>query len=653
MKKIKSFLKNIDSFGVPFSFKYKTKEKYRTSIGGLVYIIFCIFLLSFTIYYFVPFSNMKNFSSIYNTINIPNGEQINLKQSKIPLSFGLICNDNTDILSKNIFELNAKFINIKQNSKYSKNIINIRTHNCTYEDFNNEHNDYFDKFNLSNYKCLDNKDYIIEGSYLDEQFSYYEFNLNSNLNLIDINNFLEKNECRLQIIYTDININLNDYKNPIKSFLSSIYIDLFSSTLILQDIYFMKHYLFNDDYLFGVFNEENSKPGIYISFSRYEKYSIYKDNSSNDNSYARIYLKSDTRKSYIKRKYQKFIEFFADISSIFICIYLLLKIMVNYINNFFAYFSLSKKIFIFKDINNKDLDLKKKVLKINQLITLTNQYNSYIKPETAKDEKLDLDEIEIFKIKNDNINNMQQSENEPIKRNTDKDILLFQKRNKNLVGKNNSFNYQYNLNFYNIKKNIARDVHKYSNSRKDQKTYEISSTSKENTSNSKNNLNKEICSNIINSERSSETKKEDFINTFSRKKLNYKFNILEIIQNLMGKYCITNDLKLKNDLNNKVNQILFHKMDISVFLRNMYLFDIIIQIFFDSNKKYVMNFLSRPIINSKELNENELDDFYKVYNETEFVKSTLGIYKMLKIQNKKNSEQRLIALYNKQLKDIL
>ena len=653
MKKIKSFLKNIDSFGVPFSFKYKTKEKYRTSIGGLVYIIFCIFLLSFTIYYFVPFSNMKNFSSIYNTINIPNGEQINLKQSKIPLSFGLICNDNTDILSKNIFELNAKFINIQQNSKYVKNIINILTHNCTYEDFNNEHNDYFDKFNLSNYKCLDNKDFIIEGSYLDEQFSYYEFNLNSNLNLFDINNFLEKNECRLQIIYTDININLNDYKNPIKSFLSSIYIDLFSSTLILQDIYFMKHYLFNDDYLFGVFNEENSKPGIYISFSRYEKYSIYKDNSSNDYSYARIYLKSDTRKSYIKRKYQKFIEFFADISSIFICIYLLLKIMVNYIDNFFAYFSLSKKIFIFKDINNKDLDLKKKVLKINQLITLTNQYNSYIKPETAKDEKLDLDEIEIFKIKNDNINNMQQSENEPIKRNTDKDILLFQKRNKNLVGKNNSFNYQYNLNFYNIKKNITKDVHKYSNSRKDQKTYEISSTSKENTSNSKNNLNKEICSNIINSERSSETKKEDFINTFSRKKLNYKFNILEIIQNLMGKYCITNDLKLKNDLNNKVNQILFHKMDISVFLRNMYLFDIIIQIFFDSNKKYVMNFLSRPIINSKELNENELDDFYKVYNETEFVKSTLGIYKMLKIQNKKNSEQRLIALYNKQLKDIL
>ena len=653
MKKIKSFLKNIDSFGVPYSFRYKTKEKYRTSIGGLIYIIFCISLISFTIYYFVPFSKMKNFSSIYYTMNIPNGEHINLEQSKIPLSFGLNCNENINILSNNLFELDAKYINIKQNVQYYKNIIRINTHNCTLDDFNNEHKDYFDQLNLSNYKCLDNKDLIIGGSDLDEEFSYYEFSLNSNLNLLEINNFLEKNECRLEIIYTDININLNDYKNPIKSFLSSMRLNLFPSTLVVQNIYFMKHYLFNDDYLFSVFNEENSKPGIYISFSRYEKYSIYKDNNTNDKSYSKIYLKSDNKKTYIKRKYQKFIEFFADISSIFICIYIILKVIVNYIDNFFAYFSISKKIFIFKDINNKNLDLKKKVLKINQLITLTNQFYSYIKPETAKDEKVDLDDIEIFKIKNDNINNLQQSENEPIKRSTDKDILLFQKRNKNLIGKNNSFNHQYNLNFYSIKKNIARDVHKYSNSRKDQKTFEISSTSKENNSNSKNNFNKEISSNIINSERSSETKKEDFISTFSKRKLKYNFNIFEILQNLICKCCITNNLKTKNDLNNKVNQIIFHKMDVSVFLRNMFLFDIIIQIFFDTNKKYVMNFLSRPIISLKEINEYEIDDFYKIYDETEFVKSTLGIYKLLKIQNKKNSEQRLIALYNKQLKDIL
>ena len=94
-------------------------------------------------------------------------------------------------------------------------------------------------------------------------------------------------------------------------------------------------------------------------------------------------------------------------------------------------------------------------------------------------------------------------------------------------------------------------------------------------------------------------------------------------------------------------------MDIAVFIRNIFLFDVMMQIFFDANKRYVLNFLSRPIISSKEINENDLDDFYKSYDETEFVKSTLGIYKLLKIQNKKNSEQRLIGFYSKQLKDIL
>ena len=39
-----------------------------------------------------------------------------------------------------------------------------------------------------------------------------------------------------------------------------------------------------------------------------------------------------------------------------------------------AEFSLSKKIFLFKDVYNKNIDFKKKVLKIQQLISLTNQY---------------------------------------------------------------------------------------------------------------------------------------------------------------------------------------------------------------------------------------------------------------------------------------
>ena len=36
MKRIKSLLKKIDVFGVPFSFRYKQDDKYQTSLGGLI-----------------------------------------------------------------------------------------------------------------------------------------------------------------------------------------------------------------------------------------------------------------------------------------------------------------------------------------------------------------------------------------------------------------------------------------------------------------------------------------------------------------------------------------------------------------------------------------------------------------------------------------
>ena len=70
MKNLKSFLKKIDGFGVPYLFKYKSKENYKTSFGGLVILIFSIFVISFSIYYFIPFANMKNYTLIYQILSL-------------------------------------------------------------------------------------------------------------------------------------------------------------------------------------------------------------------------------------------------------------------------------------------------------------------------------------------------------------------------------------------------------------------------------------------------------------------------------------------------------------------------------------------------------------------------------------------------------
>ena len=44
METIKSILRKIDLFGVPFSFKYQSEEKFTTAFGGLVVALFSLFL---------------------------------------------------------------------------------------------------------------------------------------------------------------------------------------------------------------------------------------------------------------------------------------------------------------------------------------------------------------------------------------------------------------------------------------------------------------------------------------------------------------------------------------------------------------------------------------------------------------------------------
>ena len=40
MKRLKEYIRKLDSFGVSYNFKYKSKEKYTTSFGGIVTLLF-------------------------------------------------------------------------------------------------------------------------------------------------------------------------------------------------------------------------------------------------------------------------------------------------------------------------------------------------------------------------------------------------------------------------------------------------------------------------------------------------------------------------------------------------------------------------------------------------------------------------------------
>jgi hypothetical protein len=137
----------------------------------------------------------------------------------------------------------------------------------------------------------------------------------------------------------------------------------------------MNQYFENDNYLVYVFEE--GAPLLKTSFSRVEDYALYKGlnrgvkKPSGYKNYAKIYVRADTKKTEIKRKYQKVIEFYADSSSMLIGLFEILLFIFNYINSFYADNSFAKRLFIFKDAENEHIDINKRQKQIKQLLTLT------------------------------------------------------------------------------------------------------------------------------------------------------------------------------------------------------------------------------------------------------------------------------------------
>jgi hypothetical protein len=435
MKIIKDFLRRIDVFGVTFNFKYKSKDKYSTSIGGLFVFLFSILACYMGIYYFIPFYQRKNFTILYYTMNLNYTETIKLKEANAAFSIGLSCDEKEglNITENDVFNLEIRHIIYTKDmeGKIHKNKNLLPNHPCSYADFYYKYNDSVDYLGLKNYQCLDDYSHLIRGIYSDQIFSYYEFTVlakdlkNETFNKID--EYLLNTDCKLQIYYTDITINLDNYKQPISTYLNSFFIQLDPTLFIKRNMYYMNQYLSDDDLLFGVFGEETAEPIIEILYSRYEEYSLYLGfnrsitNPPNRQNYAKIYMRSDTRKTDIKRRYQKLMEFYADSSSLLIGLYEILLIVLGYINTFYAEYSISNKLFLFKEIEGTHFDVSKNIQRIKNIMAL----NGDIKlNETDANMENDANYLENNKQSNVEEIIIYNSKNKGINQNKDKNLIL-------------------------------------------------------------------------------------------------------------------------------------------------------------------------------------------------------------------------------------
>jgi len=630
METLKKILRKIDFFGVNFSFKFNKNESYSTSLGGLFMLIFFIVGLYLGISKFFSFLNRQNFSTIYYTMNISKTEKLVLKDSKASFTFGLECYDDEKYKVNDLFDLTAQFVVYKkfENNTFDKTVFSLATHSCNYEDFYNLHNSEFDRLDFTRYLCLDDKDQVITGIWDDQIFSYYEFSVVSkhetDENLDNIEDYLFNNDCKLQLYYTDIKIDLENYENPVVPCLDAAFIQLNPTLFIKRNIFFMNQYLIDDDYLFSVLNDDKKHIQMKTLYSRYEEYFLYvglnrgKTKPHDTYKYARVYIRADTKKTVIKRNYQKLFEFYANATSLLIGLYRLLIIIFNYINNFYAENSLSRRIFFFKEFENiNNINISKKFEKIKELISLTDS----IQREESETNSLETnlkDFYDHIKINNDDIKTFSNNNRIKMSNNIENIPLSI------ISDKSSSISNKMRIGFRNfIFKNIQED------SKNSSEQFKIKKIDEQNIKSLVENKNENI----------------------HEQKIYYSFNIFEIIISQFCKCCLTKKLYLKNKIYIKANNILYNKLDIVAYVRNMILIDIINETLLDDNLKPIINFLCRPLLS---IDKNEsFSEFYQNYKENDLDSLYNGISELIQKNDKEEREKRLIFLVNKNLKEFI
>ena len=679
MSAIKSFFTMIDIFGVNYNFRYKDKEKYQTALGGFIVILFAILAITMAIYYFIPFVNRKNYTIVYYTMNLAKTEEVDLFASESNFAVGLICEKNKKETRKidELFDLKSRYVEYvkSRDGNYAKNPKETNIHLCTYDDFYNKYDAQFDYLSLQTYYCVGNKEFTIQGIYADQVFSYFEFSVvakdTTKAWTDEVLRFLFHNDCKLQIAFTDIIIDLDNYENPITQYLNTIFIQLNPSLFIKRNIYFMNQHFTNDDFLMFVFGDDQT-PEKKPLYSRYEEYALWKglkrfeEQPAEYDYYSKVYIRAELKKTVIKRKYQKFMEFYADASSLLIAVFDILVVIFNYVDTFYAHHSLAKSIFFFKELEEKEnFNVMKKADIIQELISITelqkkNSENSPIEI-ISKNSKI----MKNFPPKKKETERQEINDD---KEDNQKEIKVYNNRNKRPLESKQTKSSSY------LKGKSTEEKKDYNNSKQNQyseKSEDDRGESDENypkykMNQMKRNRNSGAMLNFRYNDRSNDDYNESIGTNMDenssdterpRRKRKLKvendFNIIEIIITQIFKCCMTKSMRLKNDANEKANELLFKKMDINSYVRNMILFDVMNRTMIDDNTKPIFNFLSRPVISVNKKAKVEFNEFYKNYRERDFNKYYDRIQEMVHKPKKEEREEKLVSISNEQLKSFV
>ena len=593
-RKIKTFIKNLDYFGVYYTFHYKENDRFQSVTGGIIFIIYIFFILIYMYVNSLNFIQKKNMSLIYYDRRIDRPYYISFKNYSNNFAIGLDCSGLSDGRSLyNYLTLDLQFISQNRTNTTSKvrTYTDIPLHNCKIEDFVGFEKE-FEQNNLNKYYCPDNNSYEIGGFYTDTIFNYFQITVQSIKNTTEywenIEDILINYECRYEIYYIDTTINVYDYDKPVKQYLNQGYAILKPNSYIKHN-YFFKRIEFKSGENFFI---DSYKTKYFIGYSQTDSYNrdlTYNryDNKYNDfNIFGKFFLRSDNKDNIARRKYDKINDYLAQISTVINLSFLLVYAFVFKVNYFFSNLYLMKNVFNFN--LNDQLYVKK-------------------------------NDITLFKSINNN-NNFSVNEN---KLNSEM----------NLNYNSNKLLENYNQNKYLFLKNKSRKEKFISNiiikKRKSNSLLQINPNISKKLS-----INQKIIKN----------------NKITNKNNNqFKINLFEFLYMKFFNFCNNKKINNKKILYEKCKSKLFCKMDIIEYIQYTRKLELIYYIILNKKERIIINYLKNPYVNLKnELNfyENKnLDLYYEIFSNKEMNDIILAYNYIINQDDNKNYIKKKIKKF--------
>ena len=638
LNKLKIFLKKIDHFGFQFNFQYESHDKYHTVTGGIVFLIFILISLVYTIISLINLISRKNISIIYYKMQIPSTDTINFDNYTLTNAFSVVCAGKDSGKENEYFSITTNKVSLTQyNGTVIREKDKLNYEYCNNSNFYNKFNESVELYGLNTRYCFTDNNITIQGLYTDEIYKYVEITVSMKKtepeDYDEYYNLLTQNDCSFQIYYTNFAFNLTNYDDPVTQFIGNKFVKLVPNYFNKMELYFLTQRF--ESYQNYIFDNYHTK--YYAGFSDVSSFSLFKGSdrlTKKPDSYsdlAKFFLRADTSLNIITRKYMKLNEFVAGIISLMNVLLIILNYIFSNVNKFYANESIMNKVLQFKGMNNKNEKIMRKIQK-EFSTTQIQQISKFAERSSINSpQNLLLNQFN----KNVNFGNGNQIKVNSIfdrkKKDKDKKILKSeQSKNYNDSLHNKEITLTDNYNLLQSKNPLNRN-----------NNYGLINEYNKFVSNDNLYLDKNKTIKIL------PNKNEQII---------LKYNICELIVYLFCPFFMCKKLKMKINLTNKGRKNIYFQLDILTYIKNNQSLEILTYILLEPYQRTMLKFLSKPSISlankiniieklnkhfSTDITDDELNEFCSMFKYLH-----KSIYK-------NNIEQRLFHLVNLEMNNLL